>query len=714
MPRVTPSSKPLNVQILENVRSNGSALKLEASLANGKELGSDPGRADVVGSTFLQHGDRQLLNLDWELPPRSILEKLRNGYACFYPELPWGSPPAWKESGHPTTTWLVTWEAITCVACIWVALSLPYASFIDGAKALPYQQLSGCAVHRWGDWPPSGPSLYAGVDLACDILFAIDLAINFLTAKWVIKTQGREEWNLISDLTELRAMYMFRVSGVFPVPQFWVDFAGVVPWQYLECFPTIETTVRLFRVIRLVKLTRLYRLMRMLEQLRFAYPAAKFVISISQLVCVIMLVAHWMCCLWFIVGYTPEGWVVRTDVASVIEDAEGLEPHERLLPTAYVQNSAEAYVGEWLASFYWAITTMTTIGYGDISAVTLVERLFSCITMMIGCCFFAWSTGLITSLITDTPYSVSRFNDTMDELNEFMSSRGLSSDLTERLRSFYMLKFPTMRIYDDETVMSGLPTGLARSVKFELFQDLLSMSPFFYGMDVHIEDQKQYSHVAGDICASFQMVYKTIGLHLTQAGELPDSLYIVRTGMLSVMANGRETFIAKAGDVVGEMALLGFSSDGCRIRTSVCLTMCELCQMSRESVEQLLALEGFRVPFRRLIGAYVDGLAASVVGQEQEGQSDTHYFGSQDENTYAFDHIPWRNIRERLQEADDYHNKMLDQMAHNVIPPKKHHLRSMSHSMKISRVENHGIKGHSMPPISRPGLNCIQNIGIFF
>jgi hypothetical protein len=44
--------------------------------------------------------------------------------------------------------------------------------------------------------------------------------------------------------------------------------------------------------------------------------------------------------------------------------------------------------------------------------------------------------GLITSLLTETPYSVARFSDTMDELNEFMASRGLNADLVAKLKGF--------------------------------------------------------------------------------------------------------------------------------------------------------------------------------------------------------------------------------------------------------------------------------------
>jgi len=88
-----------------------------------------------------------------DTPPSGIFNKVHAGFACFYPELPWGSPPAWKESGNPTTTWLVSWEGLTGLACIWVGVSLPYASFIDGAKDSEHQLFGGCAVEKWSAFP---------------------------------------------------------------------------------------------------------------------------------------------------------------------------------------------------------------------------------------------------------------------------------------------------------------------------------------------------------------------------------------------------------------------------------------------------------------------------------------------------------------------------------------------------------------------------------
>ena len=48
-------------------------------------------------------------------------------------------------------------------------------------------------------------------------------------------------------------------------------------------------------------------------------------------------------------------------------------------------------------SIYWAIVTMTTVGYGDITPVTPVGRLFSAIIMLIGYTIIAVPTGIVSA-----------------------------------------------------------------------------------------------------------------------------------------------------------------------------------------------------------------------------------------------------------------------------------------------------------------------------
>ena len=53
----------------------------------------------------------------------------------------------------------------------------------------------------------------------------------------------------------------------------------------------------------------------------------------------------------------------------------------------------------YLTSFYYTITTITTVGYGDISASTFLEKIVSIFIMCCGVIGFSFASGLLTSFI---------------------------------------------------------------------------------------------------------------------------------------------------------------------------------------------------------------------------------------------------------------------------------------------------------------------------
>jgi voltage-gated potassium channel len=51
-------------------------------------------------------------------------------------------------------------------------------------------------------------------------------------------------------------------------------------------------------------------------------------------------------------------------------------------------------------SIYWAIVTLTTVGYGDIAPATNIGQFFASIVMIMGYSIIAVPTGIVTAEIT--------------------------------------------------------------------------------------------------------------------------------------------------------------------------------------------------------------------------------------------------------------------------------------------------------------------------
>ena len=99
-------------------------------------------------------------------------------------------------------------------------------------------------------------------------------------------------------------------------------------------------------------------------------------------------------------------------------------------------------------SVYWAIVTMTTVGYGDITPVTPIGRLLSAFVMLLGYTIIAVPTGIVTATIIDETQEkpkdghcprcdakIRKKDHYTDNPNQRATSQPLSSSVEEPRRS---------------------------------------------------------------------------------------------------------------------------------------------------------------------------------------------------------------------------------------------------------------------------------------
>ena len=66
-----------------------------------------------------------------------------------------------------------------------------------------------------------------------------------------------------------------------------------------------------------------------------------------------------------------------------------------------MENDIYAYESfdKYITSFYFTVTTITTVGYGDIMAISILEKFFTIITMIIGVISFSFASGSLASIL---------------------------------------------------------------------------------------------------------------------------------------------------------------------------------------------------------------------------------------------------------------------------------------------------------------------------
>jgi len=175
----------------------------------------------------------------------------------------------------------------------------------------------------------------------------------FLVTEWILTGLFTIEYFARIWSIERPRHYIFSFYGI-------VDLLSIIP-TYLSLFIVGSQSLLVFRSLRLLRIFRVFKLGRYLgesKQLMDALRASR--IKIIVFVSVVMTIALIMGTLMYLV--------------------EGAEHGFTSIPR----------------SFYWAVVTMTTVGYGDIAPQTVVGQTIATFLMILGYGIIAVPTGIVT------------------------------------------------------------------------------------------------------------------------------------------------------------------------------------------------------------------------------------------------------------------------------------------------------------------------------
>lgn len=175
------------------------------------------------------------------------------------------------------------------------------------------------------------------------------------TAEAIIVSIFILEYILRLRVSDNKIKYIFSFYGL-------IDFLAIVP--FLISSGIDLRSLRIFRLLRLFRLFKLIRYNKAIRRFSRAFVIAKEEIILFGVVTIMLLYLSAVGIYYFESGAQPEAF------KSIFH------------------------------SLWWAVTTLTTVGYGDVYPITLGGRIFTFITLMIGLGIVAVPAGLLASALS--------------------------------------------------------------------------------------------------------------------------------------------------------------------------------------------------------------------------------------------------------------------------------------------------------------------------
>ena len=197
---------------------------------------------------------------------------------------------------------------------------------------------------------------------------------------------------------------------------------------------------------------------------------------------------------------------------------------------SYTNNQNERFIKKYITSFYFLMTTMTTVGYGDIVCISFYERIFHIILLGIGTILYSFIVSKIGNYLRDQSYEQMKLS---KDLNILESIRLAYPAMPFKLYSKINKHLLNISKKRKKTGISLLINGIPDTIKNELLFKIYSKVINGFIIFKNIEN----SNFILQILTNFIPIISKKEETLILEGELIDNIIFVKDGKLSLEAS---------------------------------------------------------------------------------------------------------------------------------------------------------------------------------
>ncbi|KAL0966130.1 hypothetical protein UPYG_G00291270 [Umbra pygmaea] len=436
------------------------------------------------------------------------------------------------------------WDWVILLLVIYTAIFTPYSA------AFLLSDQEGAAMQNCG----YSCSPLTMVDLIVDIMFIVDIVINFRT------TYVNTNDEVVSQSQRIAVHYF---KGWFLI-----DMVAAIPFDLL-IYRSGEETTTLIGLLKTARLLRLVRVARKLDRYSEYGAAVLFL-----LMCTFALIAHWLACIWYAIGNVERVVIPRIGWLNSLGDQLG-KPYNDTIP-----GSGPSIRDKYVTALYFTFSSLTSVGFGNVSPNTNSEKIFSICVMLIGSLMYASIFGNVSAIIQRLYSGTARYHTQMLRVREFIRFHQIPNPLRQRLEEYFQHAWSyTNGIDMNAVVLKGFPECLQADICLHLNRTLLQNCKAFKGST---------KGCLRALAMRFKTTHAPPGDTLVHAGDVISALYFISRGSIEILRG--DVVVAILGsknDIFGEPINL-YARSGKSNADVRALTYCDLHKIQREDMLEVL------------------------------------------------------------------------------------------------------------------------------
>lgn len=359
------------------------------------------------------------------------------------------------------------------------------------------------------------PNMYTFsiIDKIIDLSFLIEIILNFFTVYEdvednIIKNHKKIIYNYLKLWFLLDVITIFPFDYIFPETNsdsYYYNYLksendyennGQMNISFINTSTknSIKNITRITRLPKIYKVIRLSKFFRVLRNLKgfindrqqdilnngsnnvksfSKYRITKFLskklnlnVNIEKFLYFILgflILTHLSACIWYILAkyddFSPDTWVSRLGFLDM--------------------NKFDLYI----ISIYFTLTTVTTVGYGDVNANTVSEKIYNLFIMAIGVLMYSFAIGSLTNIVMNLDKKNAETNQKLRILKSIKSEFKIDNDLYNKTRR--IIKYDLWRIQrDDNSFLQILPNELKKELSKIIHDNVIKKLTFFHNQSI--------------------------------------------------------------------------------------------------------------------------------------------------------------------------------------------------------------------------------------